>query len=100
MGTKHTSGWLRDGLTIYAIDSGRRRCNRFSATVSADGSDATKEELLEVAKKMAAANEMLEALILAQRWLANCAPVVELDLPKPLPVIAAALEKATGTPTP
>nr|RAV93326.1 hypothetical protein DBT53_10450 [Aerococcus mictus]RAW03961.1 hypothetical protein DBT41_10190 [Aerococcus urinae] len=35
-----------------------------------------------------------EALELAQRWLANSVPVVPLDGPTPLPVIAAALKGA------
>lgn len=38
--------------------------------------------------------ELLEALILAQRWLVNCIPVTDLDGPKPAPVVAAAIAKA------
>jgi hypothetical protein len=34
------------------------------------------------------------ALELAQLWLCNCTPTVELDAPKPLPVINAALTGA------
>lgn len=48
------------------------------------------------ARLIAAAPDLLEALKLAQRWLANCVPTVELDGPKPLPVIADALAKAEG----
>lgn len=33
-----------------------------------------------------------EALTLAQLWLANCVPVVNLPKPEPLPSIAAALK--------
>lgn len=48
------------------------------------------------ARLIAAAPEMLEALKLAQRWLANCTPVIEINGPTPLPVIAAVLAKAAG----
>jgi hypothetical protein len=33
--------------------------------------------------------QLLETLKLAELWLANCVPTVELEGPKPLPVIAA-----------
>jgi hypothetical protein len=36
-------------------------------------------------------NVLLGAAKLAQLWLANCVPTVELDDPKPLPVLAAAI---------
>ena len=42
--------------------------------------------------------KLREALVLAQKWLANCVPVVHLDGPKPLPVIAAALAEGEDTP--
>lgn len=39
---------------------------------------------------------LLEALRLAQYWLANSVPIVDLGGPLPLPVIEAALAKAEG----
>jgi hypothetical protein len=39
---------------------------------------------------------LVRTLEVAQRWLANCVPVVEIDGPKPLTLIAAALEKLTS----
>jgi hypothetical protein len=39
----------------------------------------------------------VEALEIAQHWLANSMPVVELEGPKPLPVIAAALAEIEET---
>jgi len=38
--------------------------------------------------------ELYDALKLAQKWLANSLPVTEMDGPKPLPIIAAALARA------
>ena len=32
-------------------------------------------------------DKAVEVIELAQRWLTNCVPVVDLDRPKPLPVI-------------
>jgi len=40
--------------------------------------------------------ELVKALELSQKWLANCIPVCEISGPKPLPVIAAALAKHTA----
>ncbi len=54
------------------------------------------DEMCANARLIAAAPEMLDALKLAERWLANCVPTVALDVPKPLPVIAAAIAKAQG----
>jgi len=45
---------------------------------------------------IAAAPELLEALQLAEHWLANSLPVADIDKPKPLPIIRAAIAKAEG----
>ena len=37
---------------------------------------------------------MIDALLLAQKWLSNCVPTVDLDEPYPLPIIAKALADA------
>lgn len=42
-----------------------------------------------------ASPEMFKALKLAQKWLANCRPIGNIKGPKPLPIIAAALAKAS-----
>lgn len=39
---------------------------------------------------------LIEALELAEIWLMQCIPIVEIDGPKPLPVIRAALAQAKG----
>lgn len=39
---------------------------------------------------------LVEALELAEIWLMQCIPIVEIDGPKPLPVIRAALAQAKG----
>jgi hypothetical protein len=49
------------------------------------------------ARLCAAAPDLLAALKLAERWLANCTPVVDLDGPKPLPIVSAAIAKAEGS---
>lgn len=102
---KHTPGeWFREGLTIYALDETGTN-NRFSAHVQGGykfrsrmsdgtGERTTDAELEANALLMGAAPDMLAALKLAHRWLANSVPAVDLDGPKPLPVIAAALSKA------
>ena len=56
----------------------------------------TPERRTANARLITAAPDLLKACQLAQRWLANCVPTAELDGPKPLPVIAAALAKAQG----
>ncbi len=44
---------------------------------------------------LVAAPELLAACELAQMWLSNCFPIGEIEGPKPLPVLAAAIAKAT-----
>lgn len=68
-----------------------------------EGATVPKPEVAEanaafIVRACNAHDELLAALKLAQLWLANCVPVIELDGPKPLPVIAAALAKVAGQP--
>jgi hypothetical protein len=65
--------------------------------------DATDKIIAECADSETAAElvamvnereEAIKVIKLAQRWLANCVPVADLDGPKPMPVIAAFLKKA------
>lgn len=44
-----------------------------------------------------AAPDLLAACELSVRWLGNCVPVSEIEGPKPLPVLYAAISKAKGT---
>lgn len=41
--------------------------------------------------------DLLAVLHLAQRWLADCVPVVDLDGPKPLPILADAIAQLKRT---
>lgn len=41
------------------------------------------------------ADDMVKALRVAERWLANCVPTSVLSGPKPLPLVRAAIERAT-----
>ncbi|HXE82945.1 MAG TPA: hypothetical protein VN513_06415 [Gemmatimonadales bacterium] len=48
--------------------------------------------LRELQTRREQAAQIRRALVVAQRWLANCMPVTRMDGPTPLPLIAAALE--------
>lgn len=78
METKHTKKeWIRQGNTIFCIgektlNSGKKvDANLFSCQVSNDNMLLNEEELLANAKLIAAAPELLEALIKLRKWAIN-----------------------------
>lgn len=92
----HTPGPWDDASNYPGIDSVRIFAKtHYIATV---GHSDDPRELTEAnARLIAAAPDLLDALKLAQLWLANCMPTGDIDGPKPLPVIAAVLAKVEGT---
>lgn len=91
----HTLGpWQAVNWTCHAPTT----IKAADGTVVADTSGFGRhtDDCIPDARLIAAAPEMLEALRIAQKWLCNCAPTANIDGPKPLPVIALAIAKATG----
>lgn len=94
--TAHTPGpWsiVTRGGAVRELVSGNHVIAHFWP---ANGDPARIAENDANAQLCAALPELLDALRLAEKWLANCVPTATLDEPYPLPVIAAAIAKAEG----
>lgn len=91
-----SGGSVSGGLEVARLEEGNEPCDD-----CCELGEACEEHAGEIEERAAlivrAVNlhpVLVDALKLAQRWLANCMPIVELDGPKPLPVIAEALALA------
>lgn len=80
---------------------GRLAATEMRLAAAEQSHDAAGRKVIEMSQTLrklrAREAKLREALVLAQKWLANCVPVVHLDGPKPLPVIAAALAEGEDT---
>jgi hypothetical protein len=91
---QHAPGpWQRSNGRI--VDATGRQV-RVNGVALPSGVDPREEETAANTDLITASAELLEALELAQRWLANCVPTTAIPGPNPLPIISAAIAKARG----
>lgn len=90
---KHYSAPLRKGLATINEVQGADGSVVFHWT-GVDAADGSKKRKRANCRLASSAPTMYEALKLAELWLANCVPACDMEGPKPLPIIRAALLSA------
>lgn len=92
---RHTPGkWITErSRKLWTI---KNEAGAFIARIRVDWSEHGEANAERIVLCVNAHDGLVEALELAEIWLMQCIPIVEIDGPKPLPVIRAALAQAKG----